>query len=167
VSLVLRWFEDEKNPHPSCGVALFADRVQVAVPERVAPVTASRIGHDPWCTKKGAGNGAVFVLPNGLGQRRSLDPFAARLNVRLGLIDRFSHPPASTGDSPKWQGHKARAKSSASIQRKDRRPPPGGLFVSAIIIQCFGRGATADAFRRELACCWRSLLGSVASAARA
>jgi hypothetical protein len=47
-----------------CGVALLADRVQVAVPERVAPASASRIGHDPLVTPRTAlGNRAVFVSP--------------------------------------------------------------------------------------------------------
>jgi hypothetical protein len=63
-----------------------------------------------------------------LGQPRSLDPFPAGPKVRLGLIDRFSHPPASTTDSPKWQGHKLGQSRARQSQRKDRRSPAVFLF---------------------------------------
>jgi hypothetical protein len=45
-----------------CGVAFLVDRVQVAVPERVAPASASRSGHDPWCAPRTALATAPFLF---------------------------------------------------------------------------------------------------------
>jgi hypothetical protein len=68
-----------------------ADRVQVAVPERVAPARASRSGLIQWCTKNGVGNGAVFVLPTDLTTCRDVLQLEAtrRLATREGW--RYQH----------------------------------------------------------------------------